>query len=313
MFLSILFACSACLSCFEIPIDDSEEQQPSSEPSEDSPPEDTAEDTAENFDLPPCPVMEVEPNGTYDDAQYIPMETWFCGEFSEPVDLDVFDFDFPEEGWLKVWIRAQDLGSTADTLVSIKNGTNTALSTFNGESTDPLLVVPVKEAMTISAAIQEQYNGFGENHFWEALFTQVKPPIEYNMIETEESNNGMVEGQLVESGDRVFGTIENNYDRDWYLLELPEGTHNLTLSVEANQFGSPIDAMIYLYPPEALIDPEASYAKYRNHGLNPNSTDPYLTYTTSQAGTWGIQIKTFNNSGSDFYWYVLDVHVELQE
>ena len=313
MFLSLLFACSACVSCVELPLDKSEEQQPSNEPAEDSPPLDTADDTAENFDPPPCPVMEIEPNGTYDDAQYIPMETWFCGEFSEPVDLDVFEFDFPEEGWLKVWIRAQDLGSTADTLVSIKNGSNTALSTFYGESTDPVLIVPVKEGMTISAAIQEQYNGFGENHFWEALFTQVKPPIEYNMTETDASNNGMADGQYVESEDRVFGIIENNYDRDWYLLELPEGTHKMTLSIEANQFGSPIDAMIYLYPPEALIDPETSYTKYRNHGLNPNSTDPYLTYTTDKAGTWGIQIKTFNNSGSDFYWYVLDVQVELQE
>lgn len=314
MFLSLLFACSACVSCIEVPLDgETENQQPSDEPIDSADPEDTGSDTADDFDPPPCPVMEIEPNGTYEEAQYVHMETWFCGEFSEQADLDVFDFDFPEEGWLKVWIRAQDLGSTADTLISIKNGSHTALATFFGESTDPVLVVPVKEGMTISAGIQEQYNGFGDNHFWEALFSQVKPPVEYNMVETDESNNGMEDGQSIEDGDRVLGIINSNYDRDWYLLELPEGTHDLTFAIEANQFGSPIDAMIYLYPPEALEDPDTNYVKYRNHGLSANSTDPYLTYTANRGGVWGVQIKTYNGSGSDFYWYVLDVDVETEE
>ena len=313
MFLSLLFACSACVSCIEIPLDqENEDQQPSDEPIDSAEPEDTAEDTAENFDPPPCPVMELEPNGTYEEAQYVPMETWFCGEFTEQADLEVFDFDFPDEGWLKVWIRAQDLGSTADTLVSIKSGSQTALSTFYGESTDPVLIVPVKEGTTISAAIQEQYNGFGDNHFWEALFSQVKPPVEYNATEVDDFNDGMASGQYVETGDRVLGIIDSNYDRDWFLIELGEGDHDLTFSIEANQLGSPIDAMIYLYPPEALEDADTNHVKYRNHGLSANSTDPYLTYSTNQAGVWGVMIKTYNGSGSDFYWYVLDIDVETE-
>ena len=99
-----------------------------------------------------------------------------------------------------------------------------------------MVVVPVKEGMTISAAIQEQYNGFGDNHFWEALFSQVKPPLEYNGTESEDFNDGMAAGQYVESGDRVLGTIDSNYDRDWYLLELGEGEHDLTIKIDANQF-----------------------------------------------------------------------------
>jgi len=311
MLLSIFLACSACISCVEIPLDqETQEQQPSDEPIDTSETEDTGE---ENFDPPPCPVMELEPNGTFEEAQYIPMETWFCGDFHETADLDVFEFDFPEEGWLKVWVRAQDLGSTADVLVSITHGSDTALSTFFGESTDPVLVVPVKEGMTISAAVQEQYNGFGDNHFWETMFSQIKVPVEYNLLEIDENNNGMVNGQAIASGDRVLGIIDSNYDRDWYHLELPEGTHDITLSIEANQHGSPIDAMIYLYPPEVLEDPDVGYVKYRNHGLNPNSTDPYLTYTADRGGVWGVQIKTFNSSGSDFYWYLLNVDVDSAE
>ena len=174
MIFYLLLGCSACVSCVEVPLDNNQESKPSDDPIQEPTTEDTSEDTGDDFDIPPCPVMEIEPNGTYEEAQYIPMETWFCGDFNDSVDLDVFEFDFPEEGWLKVWIRAQDLGSTADTLVSIRHGSHTALSTFNGESTDPMLVVPVKEGMTIQAAIQEQYNGFGDNHFWEALFTQSK-------------------------------------------------------------------------------------------------------------------------------------------
>ncbi len=306
---SLLLGCSACISCQPtLPLDDNTDdtQEPSPENSDTG--EDTSADTA--WDPPPCPVMEVEPNGTYDDAQWVPMEQWVCGSFDSPTDLDVFDFDFPQEGWLKVWVRAQDLGSSADTLVSIKSGSQTALSTFYLESTDPVMIVPVKEGGTIQAAIQEQYNGYGENQFWEALFSETKPPVEYNVLETSISNNAIYDGQTVEDGDRVLGIIDSNFDRDWYLVELGEGVHTMTFSIEANALGSPLDAMLYLYPPETFDDLDTDYVKYRNHGLNPNSTDPYLTYTTSKAGVWGVQVKPYNSSGSDFYWYLLDVTVE---
>ena len=75
---------------------------------------DTAVDTAPP---PPCPVMEEEPNGDYDTAQIVQMEKWICGTFDEAsesaADLDVFSFTTAEEGWVKMWARGQDIGSSA--------------------------------------------------------------------------------------------------------------------------------------------------------------------------------------------------------
>ena len=51
MFLSLLFACSACVSCVEIPLDqENQEDQPSDEPVDTSEPADTGEDTADDFE-----------------------------------------------------------------------------------------------------------------------------------------------------------------------------------------------------------------------------------------------------------------------
>lgn len=300
-----------------IPLDDNsnntDQQDENPEDSaEDSAEEDSAEDTGP---APPCPLMEEEPNGSYDEAQSVGMETWVCGTFEELTDLDVFAFNFPEEGWLQVWVRAQDLGSSADLMVSLKSGSQTALSTFNGESTDPLLIVPVNEAKNFYVAIQEQFNSHGENHFWEALFSQIKAPINYNLTEdeSEERNDGFAAGVPVEDGTRIMGIMDSNFDRDWYTIDLPEGSHEITLAIDAHAYGSPIDLEIYLYPPEALEDSTENYVVYRNNGLNPNSLDPYLTHTVDRGGTWGVLLKTYNSTGSEFYWYVLDVTVESEQ
>ena len=312
--LGFLIGCGGCVSCQpNIPLDDNSDN---TQPSDDSPEEtagETGEETAEDTEPPPpCPVLEEEDNGSYDDAQLVGMEQWVCGTFDEMTDLDVFEFNFPEQGWLKVWVRGQDLGSSADLMVTLKSGSQTVLSTYHGESTDPLLIVPVDEAKPIYAAIQEQFNSYGENHFWEALFSQEKAPVEYNWVEdeSEERNDGFPTGVSVESGTRILGVIDSNFDRDWYTIDLPEGSHELSFAVEANSYGSPIDLEIYLYPPEALDDPDVNYLVYRNYGLDPNSLDPYMNYTVHRGGKWGVMLKTYNSTGSEFYWYVLDVNIE---
>ena len=120
---------------------------------------DTAVDTAPP---PPCPLMEEEPNGDFDTAQIVQMEKWICGTFDEAsdsaADLDVFSFTTSEEGWVKMWARGQDIGSSADLMLTIKIGNETALSTFSMGSFDPVLTIPVEEGVTVFAAIQDQSN-----------------------------------------------------------------------------------------------------------------------------------------------------------
>ena len=317
MFFSFLFfACNACISCApDLPLDDqnqdSKDNQNGDSGKSDS--GDTATDTAPPN---PCPVMEEEPNGDYDRAQVVQMEKWICGTFDEAsesaADLDVYSFTTSETGWVKMWIRGEELGSSADLMLTLKIGNETAISTFSPGTTDPMLVVPLEANTHVFAAIQDQFNDFGDNLFYEALFTTVKPPVEYNTTEEENldnssSNDGLSSAQELEPNDRVFGTISNNFDRDWYFVDLPAGEQTLQLTVEAHYYGSPIDLVISLYPPETFTDSSVGPVRVRNGGLYSSSYDPYLEYNIENGGKWGILLESNTDTGSDLYWYVLDV------
>ena len=76
-----LFGCIGCQSC-QPQIDVPDNTDPETEPSN----EDT--DTAENTDTadtalepPPCPIMEIEPNDNYDEAQVVMLEKWIRREW----------------------------------------------------------------------------------------------------------------------------------------------------------------------------------------------------------------------------------------
>lgn len=308
----LLLSCSACTSCASLPIDNNNESD--SDENEDTG-KDTADTARDTAPPPPCPVMEEEDNGDYDNAMEIPMETWVCGTFGAQSDLDVYLFSIPQDGWLKLWVRGQDLGSNSDLLVSMTIDDETALSTVSYGSTDPLMVVPIDAAADVFAVVQEQYNGHGENHFYEALFSEVKPPVEYNAVEdeTEVDNNGYTRGTPIEDGDRILARINTNLDRDWYKLTIPPGLHAIEVKIDAFMYGSPLDSMIYLFPPEPAD--EDDYLRVRNNS-DPNNLDPTLSYTLDggdSGATYNLQVKSFAGTGSHYYWYVMDVAVDAVE
>ena len=39
-------------------------------------------------EAPPCPIMEIEPNDNYDEAQVVFLEKWICGDYDKEFDLD---------------------------------------------------------------------------------------------------------------------------------------------------------------------------------------------------------------------------------
>ena len=82
--LILLFGCIGCSSCTpSIPLDDNsnkDDNQNNADSAQDSASDSAIVDTAP---IPPCPVMEEEPNGDYDRAQAVPMEQWICGDFYE--------------------------------------------------------------------------------------------------------------------------------------------------------------------------------------------------------------------------------------
>lgn len=312
--LSLALACNGCTSCTpSLPNTNNNVSEPTNEPSEEQDSGDTG-DTDEE-EIPPCPIMEIEPNNNYDEAQYVLMENWICGDANDAFDLDNYGFTFPEEeGWIKLWGRGQDIGSTADLLLTLDQGTNTAVSVSQVGTTDPMIIAPVTNEDVLYATIYDQYGGIGDQNFYELLISQVKPPLEYNQVENDEygENNSPAGAIEVTNGTRIFGQTSTNTDTDWYRITLPEGERTrLTLTIEAFIHGSPLDPIIYLYPAEAFETSAVDHVVVRNNFPgNVNNLDPQLTYTTDHGGDWAILVKSNVTGGSDFHWYVLDVLVE---
>ncbi len=316
-FIVFLFGCIGCQSCQpQIDVPDNPDNQP--EPSTEN--VDTAEtiDTGDTaLEPPPCPIMEVEPNDNYDEAQLVFLEKWICGEYDKEFDLDNFGFQFPEdEGWLKVWGRAQSVGSLSDILITLDQGSNTAVSFAQAGTTDPMLIVPVTNEEALYATIYDQYGGYGENNFYEMMISQIKSPVEWTRNETDSvgENNSPVGAETVEDGDIIFGTSSTNYDTDWFRFTVNEGeTVQVTLELTAFSEGSPMDPIVYLYDDRIFTDSDAPYRAVRNNRSGEaGNLDPLLRYSISAAGDWAILVKNNGPGGSDFHWYIIDVSLEVE-
>ena len=78
------------------------------------------------------------------------------------------------------------------------------------------------------------------------MFSIAKPPVEYNSPEGENAdniglNNSPENAITVEDGDVLFGQINDNYDRDWYAITLPED-QSATLTVTVTAFMEALSA-----------------------------------------------------------------------
>ena len=233
-------------------------------------------------------------------------------------DLDNYGFQFPEdEGWLKLWGRAQTVGSLSDILITLDQGSNTAVSFAQIGTTDPMMVVPVTNNDVLYTTIYDQYGGYGDNNFYELLISQVKPPVEWNRLENDDigNNNAPAGAEEVAHGDSIFGTASTNFDTDWFKFTVAEG-ESIQVTIELTAFaeGSPMDPIVYLYDDRIFTDSDAPYRAVRNNQAGDNiNLDPVLRYTVTQAGDWGILIKNNGPGGSDFHWYVVDISLEATE
>ena len=216
-----------------------------------------------------------------------------------------------------MWGRAQSVGSLSDILITLDQGSNTAVSFAQIGTTDPMMVVPVTNEEVLYTTIYDQYGGYGDNSFYEMIISQVKPPIEWNRIENDDigNNNSPAGAEEVTDGDRIFGTASTNFDTDWFTFTVAEG-ESIQVTVELTAFaeGSPMDPIVYLYDDRIFTDSDAPYRAVRNNQSGDNiNLDPILRYTVSQAGDWGILVKNNGPGGSDFHWYVVDISLEAAE
>ena len=295
---------SGCKACIQIDLPDP--------PNDDPDPLDTSThdsgDTAEHDSGPPpaCDQPEVEPNNSVGTANEISMESWSCGAITTSGDLDHFHFDVPEAGWLKVWVRGADFGSSSDLslILQADEGEVSAQQSYQLGTTDPMLVVPIDAPGGWTAQVSDQYGGYGEDFEWKMLATVAKAPVEWT-VEEEEPFNSFDAAQAILAGDRVYGVVSSGTDRDWFKVTLPEGKSTISIDFDAWGYGSPLDAWVYLY------DAEQTKKTSSDHGNSAQDMDPILEFTTSTAGDWYILVKPDDGAAAgDLYWYVFQVDVE---
>lgn len=302
LIIFLLVSCRGCSSCTpQLPDNDDDDDDDDVDTSEDT--ADTAEDTSEP---PPCTVPEVEPNDSYEVAQELPMEAWACGTLLEEGDVEFLHFENQDAGWLRVWARGADFGSNADLQLVMTDESleYSAINLAKPGSTDPEMVVPVPAGLSWYVTVADQYFGYGEYHDWKLIASMTKVPLDWS-VEESDDNNSLAKGQYIGSGDRVFARIESSSDRDWYIVEIPDGKTLVSLRIEAWNFGSPLHAVLSLYGPGG-----ADVLKETDHGDHASDLDPSFETDVSEAGEYGILVKSDEGSGSPLYWYVLEAVLE---
>ena len=276
-------------------------------PADDSGPVDTSPPDA-------CAQPEIESNNSYSDANEIEMEHWACGYLETSTDSEFLTFESPYDGWIKMRLEAASIGSSADMRLLFGDNSSqyVALNLSQRNSTDPRIVAPIPGGIEWYAILSEQYGGYGEDYFWEFHASMVKEPTDWD-FEEEESNNSLEEGESLESGERVFGQLESGSDQDWFLIEVPEEDIPIVLSIEAQEHHSPLHAELSLYKPDG------TRVRRTSSGGTAYDQDPYIEYTSTQAGTWGVLVQVDSNDqsagvgGSQFYWYVLQAEIDEDE
>ena len=262
-------------------------------------------DTAE---LLPCAVPEIEPNNTPGTAQVLPMEEWACGGLYEEGDFDTFQFDLETSGWVKVWARGADIGSSANLQITLDDASYdyTTLAAASPDSPDPVLLFPAEAPNRFYVTVSDQWYGHGEDYVWELLVSEAKQPLLWEANEAE-PNDGKQDGTPIYDGDRIYGVIETGSDADWYVFDMPDTQTTLTATIEAWNYGSPLSAQVGLYSPDNTL------ISLQMRGEDTLDLDPLMVETLNAAGEWGLKITPENDTGGGVtYWYVLEVSLDTE-
>jgi hypothetical protein len=216
----------------------------------------------------------------------------------------------PEQGWVTVWARGADFGSTADLQVFFENAEDNdirATQNWMVGSTDALLTVPVDDVGDWLVQVVDERASYSDTHEWQLLATIDKPPVDWNLNEDEAGgNNAIGTGVHLEDGDLVYGVLDRN-DQDFFRIEVPEAKSRIYLRIHAWRFGSPTDARLTLYQPNQTVE------RVKTSGENAYDQDPLMERSIDGGGTWLVKVDLQGAGGSPLYWYVLEMGLESDD
>lgn len=295
--------------------------------------EDTADGDDTGFDVPtepdtapepPCAVPEQEPNNTHDERTPLPMEEQGCGAFPAPNDLDIWEFEHTQEGWLGIEVDARSEGSLADVkLVLTSPGGVFAEREDDEESRDAHLLFPAPPD-TYALLINEQ-NAAGDptRYFYDVMVSRQKEPVSWNRDEVEPNEAAVAsEAMVLASGDRVLGHIGGGSDQDWFVISVPAGRHTLQMDIDAYSFGSAGDFTVWMYDRNGVPLPVGCFEPGcpdthpgctlcgARRGQAGWERDPWRRYESPGDEQVFIQVTEAKGRRGVAYWYLLSVDLE---
>ena len=315
-----LLSCKGCGSCWYMPTlpGVTVTDPPPFDTAVDEPEEDTGEE-----ELPPssqCDYQEEEPNNEFEDPQDLPLERWMCGAFDAPADGDVFGFDVESDAWIRVWVRASALGSMANPRLFVFDEDEEFTGSFEDSflSEDIDRTFKLDEARTMGIGLFEQNIGtlqFGEDYFWRMRVSVTKAPVIWDYEESE-PNDSKDDAMPIESGDRIYGYVENGTKNDWFALEISEANTDVVVETDAWIHGSPLNPEIEVKGPNLVPDGDdmvlETMGQEDRHDSSSNF-DAKVAFTAETPGEYLIRLGSCcertpsRRKGGMPFWYVLDV------
>ena len=210
-----------------------------------------------------------------------------------------------EENWLEVVTVARNLGSSADVSLLLTPAEGGAVQRQDDEgTTDASLNFPsVVGPLTVS--VTEQNNQGGGDYHYELVVSISKAPVDWTATEVE-PNDGQADAGLWAHGDRIFGDMDSNLDSDWYGIDVPEGRHLVTATVEAYAFGSAGDFNLTWF--DAGLNLLAG--PLFRHPIDPALHDPILEVESTGGETLYLKLSENDFRWGGHAWYVLDLRME---
>jgi hypothetical protein len=277
-------------------------------------------ETADTAPPPMCDQIELEPNDYRIDASPIAMTPWACGTFYDPDenDFDYLTFDLVRGNaagptWLEVAVEASNRASVADPELIVYGPDDEPflVEDFN-RGTDPYVVFPVEEDGTWDLGLYEKYAGSGEDYAWFLRVLIGKQPVDFDDVEVEPNDSTNDSLAHLSDGDRVFGTVGETYDLDWFIFQSQPDQDFLTVSVLANNYGSPLDARLAVY------NSAGGTLEVATQGIGDSyDKDPVVSVAIDPSESYYITVRIDTDRstqvGGRAYWYVLDLAVTDQD
>ncbi|GEM_PF-2182579 len=281
-----------------------------------------------------CPQEEIEPNDTIDSAQEIVLEQWVCGAFDDShsgsgADIDVFEFEMDEGGWLKVDVDAVVDGSNANPSLVMQSDEGEYLAVDREvSSNDPYAVFPCPEPDDWQIYLTNLNAGLGEEYDWQFLPTLTKQPFSYSSDcsgeafedlcvsgnEAEDGGDGnstYATADELPVGEWQYGVFGGSSDLDIYTLTTTGEKLTYTWSIKAWDLGSPAQTRLVLRQ-----DDDLEVDGYREISVTyPGGTgglDPSVSYTSSEGvvETLYMTLREDNTRYGNSFWYLARLDVE---